>query len=94
MTTHAINPRAVRELQRDIKAIPARGDFVAGRRLRSLLTAASQEASRRPTRWTGVLFHRSLGPVDLSKNDDDEVVISIRSTGHRFALTWKGRQWE
>lgn len=94
MTTHAINPRAVRELQRDIKAIPQLGNFIAGRRLRSLLTAASQEASRRPKQWVGVLFHRSLGPIDLVKNENDDLMILIRSTGNRFAMTWTGRQWE
>ena len=94
MTTHMINPRAVRELQRDIKAIPPRGNFVAGRRLRSLLTAASQEASRRPKQWSGVLFHRSLGPIDLAKNENDDLIIVIRFTGTRIAMTWTGRQWE
>ena len=86
-------PRALRALERDLAAIPPTGDFRAGPQLRKLLEAACKTAAPHRAPWQGVLWHRSLGPVDLNKSPDALVVI-VRATGDRFNLRWNGRRWD
>ena len=93
-SNHSYNPRALRELKRDIAAIPPHGDFSAGRRLTSLLRAASREAAGKPAPWSGVLWSRSLGAVDVTKNRADEVIVQVRATRDRLVMAPRGRSWE
>jgi len=92
--THPLNPRALRELERDIKAVPQTGDFRAGKRLQSLLHASCLEAASHPAPWRGVLFHKSFGAVDLIKTEANEIVVEVRATRHRLKMVPGGRSWE
>lgn len=89
----APNPRALRELHRDIARIPEQGDFSAGQRLRSLLRKSVWASMPHPAPWSGILIHRSFGIVDLKK-DDNALVVTVRATGDTFNLRWHGRRWD
>ena len=91
--TAAPNPRALRELQRDIDRIPDRGDFSAGQRLRSLLKKSVLASMPHPAPWRGILVHQALGIVDLQKSVD-VLTVTVRATGDKFNLRWHGRRWD